>query len=326
MPKASIIIPVYNVEDYIEQTLNSILDQSFSDYELIIMDDGSTDRTAEIVKSVQDNRIRYFYQENCGRPSKPRNRAIQEARGDIVFIFDSDDLMLPGKLENTVRVMEKAPQAGLCFTGFSSIDENNKIVHADSQAPYRKTLNSLSQSRLDENSFYIKSELALKALIPSNYVGTSGVAIRRDVFSIAGYFDEEVRNSDDYLMWQAIASHFDFIYLPKVYHLYRIRSGSISLRSIEERAPGLIESKQKMKKYHSEDQRALDILDHQIRQLHYSAGYSLFSKYKLKEARYHLAKAFRERMDRPTLFYLTLSLLPAPLLKQLKKLKPTVST
>lgn len=325
MPKASIIIPVYNVEDYIEQTLSSILNQSFTDYEIVIMDDGSTDQTAEIIKSVQDNRIRYFYQENCGRPSKPRNRAIKEARGEIVFIFDSDDLMLPGKLENTIQVMERAPEAGLCFTGFSSIDENNRIVHADSQAPYRKTLDKLSQSRVDESSFYIKSELALRTLIPSNYVGTSGVAIRREVFDVAGYFDEEVRNSDDYLMWQAIASHFDFIYIPKVYHLYRIRSGSISLRDIEERAPGLIESKQKMKRYHLDDRRALDILDQQIRQLHYSAGYSLFSKYRLKEARYHLAKAFRERMDRPTLFYLSLSLLPAPLLKQLKKLKPTVS-
>lgn len=323
MPKASIIIPVYNVEDYIEQTLNSILDQSFSDFEIIVVDDGSKDRTAERIKAVNDSRIRYFYQANCGRPSIPRNRAIRESRGEIVFIFDSDDLMLPGKLEKTIQVMEKAPQAGLAFTGFSSIDENNKLIHQDSQAPYRKTLERLSKVQLADNSFYIKSEAALKALIPSNYIGTSGVAIRRHVFDVVGFFDEDVRNSDDYLLWQVIARHFDFIYINEIYHLYRIRTGSISLRPIEDRAPGLIESKTKMKQYHIGDNQAQKILENQIRQLHYSAGYALFSKYRLKEARYHFTKALAKRVDRPTLFYLSLSYLPKGLIKQLKKLKRT---
>jgi len=324
MPKASIIIPVFNAEGYIGETLRSILDQSFSDFELIIVDDGSTDDTADIIQNFCDQRIRYLYQANSGRPAAPRNRAIRESTGDIIFVFDSDDVMLPGKLKETIELFELAPSAGLVFTGFACINETGQIINPSFLAPYH-TLTDLPKTQISKNGFLIKADNALKGLAASNYLGTSGVAIRRNVFETVGYFDEEVRNSDDFLMWQAIASQYDFLYIPDIYHHYRVRSGSISLRRIEERAPGLIACVEKMKRYHAHDANSIRLLDEKIRRYHFEAGYSYFSQYQLRDARRSFLQALKKRLDRQTLRYLALTMLPASVLSKLKHLKTLAS-
>lgn len=325
MPKASIIIPAYNAEEYIAETIQSILEQSFKDFELIIVDDGSTDGTAATIQTFDDPRIRYLHQANSGRPAAPRNRAIRVAYGDIIFIFDSDDVMLPGKLQKTIERLAEVPTAGLAFTGFCCIDESGHVINPDFLAPYH-TLTGLPKQQVSEDSFLISAKDALKGLAASNYLGTSGVAIRREVFDHVGYFDEEVRNSDDFLMWQAVASQYDFLYIPGIYHQYRVRSGSISLRSIEERAPGLIACIEKMKVYHQGDSGSLALLDRKIGRYYFEAGYSYFSQYRMPEARRSFLKAMKMRLDRRTLFYFSLSLLPAGVLSQLKQLKTTFSS
>lgn len=320
MPKASIIIPVFNAESYIGETLRSILVQSFTDYEIVIVDDGSTDNSSQVISNFADPRIRYSYQANSGRPAAPRNKAIRESSGDLIFIFDSDDVMLPGKLQKTVDLFTLAPSAGLAFTGFACIDESGRITNPDFLAPYH-TLSNLPKTKLSENGFLIRANAALKGLASANYLGTSGVAIRRDVFEAVGYFDEDVRNSDDFLMWQAIASRYDFAYTPDVYHHYRVRSGSISLRKIEDRAPGLIACIEKMKPYHANDPNSIQLLDDRIRRYHFEAGYSYFSQYQLKEARRSFLEALKKQPDRRTLRYFALALLPATVLSKLKQLK-----
>lgn len=320
MPKASVIIPVYNGGDYIGETIDSILSQSFHDFELIIVDDGSTDDTADVIHGFRDSRIRYFHQPNSGKPASPRNNAIRKSEGDIIFIFDSDDIMLPGKLATTVQCMELAPGAGLAFTGFACIDETGTIIDPGFLEKNR-TLQQLPKRPVTDQAHLIASRAALRGLAASNYLGTSGVAIRRDVFDTVGYFDEEVRNSDDFLMWQSIAHQYDLLYIPRIFHHYRVRSGSISLRNIEERAPGLIACVEKMKQFHSADPDALRLLDERIRRYYFEAGYSCFTQYRLSEARSWLLEALKKKIDQPALFYLCLSLLPASLISQLKQLK-----
>lgn len=324
MPKASVIIPAYNAEDTISVTIQSILQQSFTDFELIIVDDGSTDDTPRVVRRFDDPRIRLFTQANSGRPAAPRNRAIRKSEGELIFIFDSDDVMLPGKMATTVAVMEQAPDAGLAFTGFACIDEQDNIVNPDFLAPYQ-TLHQIPKKPIGKQAYLIESHAALRGLAASNYLGTSGVAIRREVFDRVGYFDEEVRNSDDFLMWQAVASQYDLLYIPEVFHQYRIRSGSISLRNIEDRAPGLIACTEKMKRFHQGDPASLKLLNQRIGRYHFEAGYSYFSKYKMKEARHAFIRALGKRVDGKTLFYLSLSMLPAKALSQLKQLKSITS-
>ncbi|MBJ6137699.1 glycosyltransferase family 2 protein [Marinobacter litoralis] len=324
MPKASIIVPAFNAAQYIGKTLDSILNQSFQDFEVVIIDDGSSDETASIISQYDDPRIRYFHQDNSGKPAIPRNRAIQKARGEFVFIFDSDDIMLPGKLATTVECMEKAPKAGLAFTGFACIDEVGHVINPDFLAPY-KTLHNLKKSAVSNNAYLIQASEALKGLAVSNYLGTSGVAIRHEVFEQVGGFDEDVRNSDDYLMWQAVASRYDFIYIPGIFHQYRVRSGSISLRSIQDRAPGLIACTEKMMQYHKGDTISLNHLRQRVGRFHFEVGYSHFKQQSMALARKSFFKALVKRKDRISLFYLFLSCLPPFVLNQLKQLKATGS-
>ncbi|WP_165855271.1 glycosyltransferase family 2 protein [Marinobacter sp. JSM 1782161] len=321
MPPVSIIIPAFNSQDYIAETLRSILDQSYQDFELLIVDDGSTDRTAEVIGTFEDPRIRYIHQANSGRPSIPRNRAIREARGDVIFIFDSDDLMLPDKLQHTVDAFDAAPSAGMVFTGFACIDEGGHVIDPDFLAPY-ETLHQLHKTQVRDGAWLIESRTALQGLARSNYVGTSGVAIRRQVFDAVGGFDEEVRNADDAIMWQAVASQFDLVFLPAIYHQYRVRSGSISLRNIEDRAPGIIKAITKMKRFHQHDATALDVLDGKIARYYHDMGYSYFSQLQLREAREAFRSARRLRPSNDSLFYIALSYLPAPAIRWLKKIKP----
>ncbi|WP_190294907.1 glycosyltransferase family 2 protein [Marinobacter sp. R17] len=321
MHRISIIIPAFNSQDYIAETIDSILEQSFNDFEVLIVDDGSTDKTADIIGGFDDPRIRYFYQDNSGRPSIPRNRAIREAQGDVIFIFDSDDLMLPNKLRDTLTALDSQPTAGMVFTGFACIDEAGEVINSDFLAPY-ETLQRLTKIKISDDAWLIESKTALQGLARSNYVGTSGVAIRRDVFDKVGLFDEDVRNADDFIMWQAIASQFDLIYLPAIYHQYRVRSGSISLRSIEERAPSIIKAIDKMKSFHQHDQTSLAILDGKIARYYHEMGYSYFKQYQLGKARQAFRSARRIKPNNDSLFYMLMSYLPAPAIQWLKKIKP----
>ncbi len=109
----SVIIPVYNAEPHLAETISSVLSQSRPPEEVIVVDDGSTDRTPEVAAQFQD-RIRYLQQENQG-PGAARNRGIQASQGDLLAFLDSDDLWAPHKLQTQVEALDKNPNAGLVF-------------------------------------------------------------------------------------------------------------------------------------------------------------------------------------------------------------------
>ncbi|MEJ2008176.1 MAG: glycosyltransferase family A protein [Acidobacteriota bacterium] len=122
LPQLSVIIPTYNRAALLRKTLESVFEQTFSDYEIIVVDDGSTDRTEESIaqllkeRPTQDKRIHYFYQRNQGK-SVALNRGLSEARGEWIAFLDSDDLWLPGKIEQQFKVLQQyAPQSEACFT------------------------------------------------------------------------------------------------------------------------------------------------------------------------------------------------------------------
>lgn len=117
IPMVSVIIPLYNKEPHIKRTINSILAQKIQDFEIIIVDDGSTDKSAEVVKEFTDPRIRLIQQENAG-VSAARNRGIEEAKADLVAFLDADDEWTPSFLETVFRLREKYPEAGIYVTAY----------------------------------------------------------------------------------------------------------------------------------------------------------------------------------------------------------------
>lgn len=133
-PKISVIVPVYNIEDYLERCINSILAQTFSDYELLLVDDGSTDRSGEICDSYKtvNSRVRVFHKENGGS-SSARNLAIKEARGEYFSFIDSDDYVEPDFLESLYAPIERAQSEGgetprIVQAGRNEIDEQGRLL------------------------------------------------------------------------------------------------------------------------------------------------------------------------------------------------------
>jgi len=208
MPLISVIIPVYNGARTIRETIESVLNQTFSDFELIIINDGSTDSTLEVVESIQDSRIKVFSYTNAGQPAS-RNRGIAKAVGEYISFIDADDLWTAEKLEYQLKALQNNPQAAVAYSWTNYIDETGKI------------LNLGSHLTVEGDVF--------APLFLSDFVGSgSNVLIRAQAFKEVGSFDESLSNAHDWDMWLKLAAKYHFVCVPKRQILYRISPGSMS--------------------------------------------------------------------------------------------------
>jgi len=183
MTSVSVIIPAYNQGHYLEGCVQSVLNQSYQDFEVIIVDDGSTDRTKEIGTSFSDSRVHYIYQSNKGL-SGARNTGIKKARGKYITYLDSDDQFLPKKLEVLVDKLENEPDLGLVAGEAIIIDEQGKKLGEVFDAPPPE----------DPLQFIMGNPL---------HVGS--ILIRAEWQSKVGYFDESLRSYEDWDMWLRLA-------------------------------------------------------------------------------------------------------------------------
>jgi len=140
----SIIIPIYNAESYIADTINSVINQSFQEWELILVDDGSTDQSSKIINEIAKNeqRISIILQKNAG-VSIARNTGIKKAKGNYIFFLDSDDLWLPENITNRLKVFEKNKTIDWIFGSVQLIDENSKKINSIIKGSDSNILNSL---------------------------------------------------------------------------------------------------------------------------------------------------------------------------------------
>ena len=211
----SIITPVYNVERFLAETIESVLAQTYLHWELILVDDGSTDRSAEICKQYveKDNRIKYFYKDNGGQASA-RNLGIKKATGSYITFLDSDDLYLEDKLENHFNDLENH-QADFYYGGGYMLFENrteNKIE------PY----DWIYGEKTGKDFFNV--------LYHSCAVNINTVLVKKGLFGHVGYFDEatEFRGTEDWDLWLRIALQVDRVYgTPEKKVYYRIHDNGI---------------------------------------------------------------------------------------------------
>jgi glycosyltransferase involved in cell wall biosynthesis len=247
-PLASIIIPSYNTAAFLPQTLNSILSQEYSNIEILVIDDGSTDNTRDVIRPYLRNGVRYIYQENSGGPARPRNTGIQNAAGRYIFLFDGDDLMLPSKIARSVEFLEQGYSVGLLFTNFMQLDEDGRSAPGtflDSYYGFQK----LPKKPVGKEMFIISQEAAYAGLVFENFIGTSSTVFPRAVFDRIGLFDESLRYSEDRDLWLRVARHYDIAYLNVIGHGYRVRAGSISHRDPLINAPDRIRVLRKQLQY-----------------------------------------------------------------------------
>ena len=214
MPLISIVIPLYNKERFIKETLDSVFNQSFPDYEIIIVNDGSTDSSVFIVNAIEDQRITVLSNQNKG-VSHARNFGISKANSDLIALLDGDDLWEPNHLENLYNLYEKFPDCGLYATAYNKKYFNGEKIKA-------------SYNGLAKEYFGIIEDYFL-ASIKDGIAWTSAVLIPMKTFRKVGVFDEEMRSGQDTDLWirialkdsiafSSIASSNKIILAPK-YHL-----------------------------------------------------------------------------------------------------------
>ncbi|NQT03587.1 MAG: glycosyltransferase, partial [Planctomycetes bacterium] len=210
-PLVSVVMPAYNAAEYITEAIESVLIQNYRNFELIVIDDGSTDNTRDIVSSFKDDKIKYFYQENKGLAGA-HNAGIKNSKGHFLIKLDSDDVMTPDYIAKHLQEFEYHPEADLVYCDDYLIDENSKPIRVIKRPEYtdRKTL--------------------IRDLFHCGFpVVPFRTCIRRSVFDKIGFFDENLRIAEDYDMMRRFVKYgLKIQHLPDALYLRRMTSDSLS--------------------------------------------------------------------------------------------------
>ncbi len=206
-PTVSVIIPAYNQAVYVSEAIQSVLGQTYPDFELIVVDDGSTDETPQILASIQDPRIRIVRQPNKGL-SAARNTGLRESSAPLVTFLDSDDFFLPDKLAVLSAFLKDHPEIGMVSGGTQFINPKGQPLSQDIKSP---------------------GNLDLQKLLVSNPFCVSAIMMRRLWFDRVGIFDETLRACEDWDLWQRMAyAGCRFAWVEHLVVAYRYHEGQMT--------------------------------------------------------------------------------------------------
>jgi len=269
-PKVDVIIPSYNGLPWLKETVDSVLKQTYKNLKLYIIDDGSTDKTSEYVRSLKDDRIVYKKKKNGGQ-STARNMGIELSDSPFVAFLDSDDIWYPQKLEKQMEIMLAKPEVGLVYGHHYVIDENS-IIHTSNKAFLRGA---------------VFDELCKGNAITGS---ASMVLLRRAVLEKIGLFRTDLVNGEDWEMWLRISKSYEIDFVPDIIAEIRNREDS-EQKNIIKMADGLVDTYRAI----------VSGLGLSREQRIYVSSYCLFnaanmyySKGKRKQARHHILLLLKE--------------------------------
>ena len=301
MSKVSVIIPTYNAPKYLVCAVDSVLNQTYKDYEIIIVDDGSDQLTREEICPYMEqfSNIRYLYQDNKG-PAAARNKGIEASSGEYIAFLDHDDIWLPNKLEVQMKLFNEGPSVGLVYCRFKYLYEDSGIIKED----YRE---------------YCSGQV-LDRFLSKNYIPTTSLVIaRRECFSTLGGLDESLRIVDDYDFYIRVAQRYEFAYSDECLVIWRRHADSMSLAAIE-MAENTIKMRQRLLFSDSLTSREKRTVRVALRKEYWKLGYLLLTAEKLNEARNSFLKGLPHELFRSTV-YLASSYLPIPVFRSLRNVK-----
>jgi len=206
-PLVSVIIPNYNHARYLPQAIDSVLAQDYPHYEIIVVDDGSTDDSRTVAARYQD-RIEYIWQKNRGL-SAARNTGLQTARGDLIGLLDADDLYEPDFLSTMVDILQTAPEFEAVYCGYQFVDEQNRAL-------FQQETRAIPPAQL------------YPALIEGNFLVPESMLARRHCYEAVGPFDESLRACEDWDIWLKMARRFPITGTTRLLTRHRILPGSMS--------------------------------------------------------------------------------------------------
>jgi len=226
MPKVSVVIPTYNHARYLPYALDSVINQGYPNLEVFVIDDGSTDGTAELVKPYCP-KVNYVYKENGGTPSA-LNLGLSLATGKYVCWLSADDALIGEKVSKQVGVMERDPSLGFSYTSFVVVDANG-VKQYEVNSPY----------------YPDKQEMATR-LMEGCFINGSSVMMRSSALKMVGFFDESLPQAHDYDLWYRLLRYYSCGFLEEHLLAYRWHGENMSRNPLEscslivqERAKGL---------------------------------------------------------------------------------------
>jgi glycosyltransferase involved in cell wall biosynthesis len=214
MPRVSVIIPAYNAAAFLPDALDSVLRQTYQDWEVILVDDGSSDHTRSLVESRMpsfDGRLKYVYQTNRGLPAA-RNTAIRNARGEFLALLDADDVWLEQRLELGVAELDRHPDAGLVHGKVARINVVGEFIKYPPCPPRR----------------YLEGQIAHAIYTRRAHLLCPTILFRKACVDDVGLFDETMRSTEDRDLWFRIAERYQVRYIDQVIANYRISANSMS--------------------------------------------------------------------------------------------------
>lgn len=310
--RVSVVIPAYNSARFLRETIESVRQQTAPVHEIIVVDDGSTDETEQVIQSLGEG-IVYIRQANAG-VSAARNRGIAQASGEIIAFLDADDLWLPQKVENQVSAFLGNPNMALVATDRTDIDAQGGLL-----------LDSLFKK---QGLYAFFSELrgnpvpqALSRLVQVNFIPTSSVMVRKSALAQVGIFDTAIRYGEDLELWARIAAQYPIACLPEVLIRYR-QHGNNATQATEKL---LLDMVQVMKRIRSWGGKALSKedtnADQAVAQALWELGYWYFTSNSPRRACSPFLESFREKPSLRALMYAGFSLVPPGAISNIRRLK-----
>jgi glycosyltransferase involved in cell wall biosynthesis len=213
MAKISVIIPTFNRAQFVKKAINSVLNQTFQDVEIVVVDDGSTDNTKDIINSYGEQ-VRYIYQENKGAASS-RNTGIEASKGEYIAFLDSDDYYTAENLQKKLSFLESNSKIGWVYSDWQLIDDKSNYL--DKGSLRFNYFNKKLSGEIFEELFYKR-----------NFIATDTVVIRRSVLEDIGFFDPTIPSQEEYDLWLRVSARYPVCYINEPLVIVTIHPDSLS--------------------------------------------------------------------------------------------------
>ncbi|MCW8934269.1 MAG: glycosyltransferase [Gammaproteobacteria bacterium] len=318
----SVVIPTYNCANYLLQAISSVINQSYTDFEIIVVDDGSTDNTKSIIHSISDKRLQYVIQNNQGA-SAARNHGLELAKGEFIAFLDADDTWFPDKLKTQIQVFDEFPDATAVFSNFHITTTDGEILSDNGiyqdYAIFKNERKSLEDLfSFHENNIYTGN--IFDSLFLGNFIKTSSFMVRRSAIETTGFFDINLITQEDYDLWLRLALTGPFAYINKPLLNRSKRLGQLTGASNKLRIAKDVVTV--VEKFASSDELSLSkvIIKKRLRQKYRDLSLNFLSQNESNKARSILIRSIKQTGFSPsTVALLGWSLIPDTLSLFLRK-------
>ncbi len=225
-PKVSVIMSVYNSERFVAEAIESVLRQTMRNFELIVVNDASKDRTGKIVKGFKDPRMRYFEHKYNKGKSHAVNFAFRKAKGKYACIFDADDVMVNYKLEVSSKILDRYPEYGLLYGNAWVMDEESEIIGP---------LFFPSRAKRSIDDQFPNLRFSMPRLRKAPFFSQGSTMFRMDAIRKVGGLDEKLKVAEDWDLWLRIAERYKVYYLPVPMYIYRVNPKGLFSQAVKEK-------------------------------------------------------------------------------------------